>query len=34
MTLSLTLAFFGTALLVLVPLCLPVPGPRKRQRVD
>lgn len=24
MTLSLTFAFFGTALLVLVPLCLPL----------
>lgn len=31
MTLSLLLAFLGTALLVLVPLCLPMP--RRRLRV-
>ncbi len=35
MSLSLLLAFFGTAALVLVPLCLPTPEPaRMRSGTD
>ncbi|CTQ49856.1 hypothetical protein JDO7802_01873 [Jannaschia donghaensis] len=34
MTLSLLLAFLGTAFLVLFPLCLPLPRRAHRVRID